>query len=125
MIGYKGFPEYHVKCFWEAYDVFDANLKELSGRIESYKKTVKILMTETRNILERDHLITTNTISIANIRSDTEDRKIFQHPSMLIRIAYILMAILRERKKAKSNRPFIANWIDLEGSICLAVGVMM
>ena len=40
-------------------------------------------------------------------------------------MAYLLMGILKERKKAKSNRPFIANWIDLEGEICLAVGVMM
>lgn len=85
----------------------------------------KVLMNETRNIMERDHLITTNTLSIANIRSDTADRKLFQHPSMLIRLAYILMGVLKERKKAKSTRPFIANWIDLEGEICLCVGVML
>lgn len=43
---------------------------------------------------------------------------------MLIRIAYLLMGILRERKKSKSNRPLVANWIDIEGQVCMAVGVM-
>jgi|688.fasta_scaffold220510_2 hypothetical protein len=45
--------------------------------------------------MERDHLITTNSISIANIKNDTDDRKIFQHPSALIRIAHLLMGILK------------------------------
>ncbi len=75
--------------------------------------------------MERDHLITTNSISIANIKNDTDDRKIFQHPSALIRIAHLLMGILKEKKKGKTLRPFIANWIDLERELCLMVGVMM
>ena len=33
------------------------------------------------------------TVSIANIRNDTDDRKIFEHPSTLIRLAYILMGV--------------------------------
>lgn len=67
----------------------------------------------------------TKTISIANIRNDTDDKKIFAHPSTLIRLAYMLMGILRERKKSKKNSPFVANWIDLEKEICMVVGVMM
>jgi predicted component of type VI protein secretion system len=35
------------------------------------------------------------------------------------------MGILRERKRSKGPRPFIANWIDLEKEICMVVGVMM
>jgi hypothetical protein len=51
-------------------------------------------MKETKNILEKDHLISTNSVSIANIKNDTDDRKIFEHPSVLIRMAYLLMGIL-------------------------------
>ena len=94
-INYHAFSDYQIKCFWEAYDAFGTNLKELNERIESYKKMVRILMAEARHIMERDHLITTNSISIANIRGDTEDRRIFQHPSTLIRLAYLLMGILK------------------------------
>lgn len=72
-----------------------------------------VLMTEAKNLLERDHLITMNNISIANIRNDTDDKKIFEHPSALIRIAYLLMGILKVKKNAKHYKPFIANWIDL------------
>jgi len=37
----------------------------------------------------------------------------FEHPSALIRIAYLLMGILKEKKKSNNYKPFIANWIDL------------
>ena len=94
--------------------MLDGSLKELTARIESYKKMVKVLMTETRNIMERDHLVIGNSVSIANIKNDTDDRKMFQHPSALIRIAHLLMEISIERKKAKSNRPLVAIWIDME-----------
>lgn len=51
---------------------------------------------------------------IANIKNDTDDRKIFEHPSTLIRLAYLLMGILREKRKNKGGyKPFIANWIDM------------
>jgi hypothetical protein len=105
--------------------VIDGSLKDLSSRIESYKKMVKVLMTEARNIMERDHLVIGNSVSIATIKNDTDDRKIFQHPSALIRIGHLLMEISIERKKAKSNRPLVAIWIDMEKSICQVVGVMM
>ena len=64
-------------------------------------------------------------ISIANIRNDTDDKKIFEHPSTLIRLAYILMGVLKQKRRAKKYKPFIANWIDLEKDICMIVGVMM
>ena len=70
-------------------------MKAFLPKIEDYKKTVKILMNETKNIIERDHLISMKYISIANIRNDTDDRKIFEHPSTLIRLAYILMGVLK------------------------------
>lgn len=38
---------------------------------------MRIMMTETKNIIERDHLITMNNVSIANIKNDTDDKKIF------------------------------------------------
>ncbi len=124
-VAYDHLHEYRIKCFWEAYDAIDSPAKELLKRIEDYKRMVGILMAETRHILERDHLITTNSVSIANIKSDTDDRKMFEHPSALIRIAYLLMGILKERRHAKTYKPFIANWIDLEKEVCLVVGVMM
>jgi len=49
-------------------------------------------------------LISTNNVSIANIKNDTDDRKIFEHPSVLIRIAYILMGILSEKAKEKNRQ---------------------
>lgn len=55
----------------------------------------KIIINEARNILERDHLITTSNLSIVNVKSDTDDRKLFEHPSALIRLAYLMMNILR------------------------------
>ena len=113
-VAFDQLPDHRVKCFWEAYDVFDQNMKQLLPKIEDCKRTAKIMMTETKNILERDHLITMSNISIANIRNDTDDKKIFEHPSTLIRLAYTLMGVLKEKKKAKLHKPFIANWIDLE-----------
>ena len=93
--------------------------------MEDYKRTVKILMTETKNIIERDHLIPMERMSIANIRNDTDDKKIFEHPSTLIRLAYLLMGVIKEKKHSKKYKPVIANWIDIEKDICMTVGVMM
>jgi hypothetical protein len=73
--------------------------------------------------MERDHLITTNSLSIANIRGDSENRLLFQHPSTLIRLAYLLMAMIREHKRTRTPRPLIANWIAMENELCLSVGV--
>jgi len=56
---------------------------------------MRILMTETKNIIERDHLIAMKNLSIANIKNDTDDKKIFEHPSTLIRLAYLLMGVLK------------------------------
>jgi hypothetical protein len=105
--------------------MFEGSYKELLGAMEGYKKMVKVLMTETRNIMERDHLVIANSVSIANIKSDTDDRKLFQHPSALIRIAHLLMDIAVHRKKAKASKPLVAVWIDLEREVCQVVGVMM
>jgi hypothetical protein len=63
-------------------------------------------------------------VSIANIKGDTDDRKLFQHPSALIRIAQLLMDISVQRKKAKASKPLVAVWIDLEREVCQVVGVM-
>ena len=53
-------------------------------------------------------------MSIATIRNETDDKKIFEHPSTLIRLAYVLMGVLKEKKRTKSHKPFLANWIDME-----------
>jgi len=45
--------------------------------------------------MERDHIITMSSVSIANIHNDTDDKKMFEHPSALIRIGYLLMGILK------------------------------
>lgn len=123
---FEQLPDYRIQCFWEAYDAFDSSIKVLNQRIEECKRTLKIMITETKHILERDHLITMSNFCIANVKNDTDDRKIFQHPSTLIRLAYLLMGILREKRKSKGGyKPFIANWMDLEKDVCMLVGVMM
>lgn len=43
-VAYDKLSEYRVKCFWQAYDIFDGPLKNLMTKIEDYKKTVHILM---------------------------------------------------------------------------------
>jgi hypothetical protein len=44
-----------------------------------------------------------------NILNDTEDRKILEHPYVLIKLAYMMMAMNKEKKKLKHNKPFIAS----------------
>ena len=100
-------------------------MNQLRSKMEDYKRTVRVLMTETKNIIERDHLIPMDKMSIANIRNDTDDKKIFEHPSTLIRLAYLLMGVIKEKKRSKKYKPVIANWIDIEKDICMTVGVMM
>ena len=74
---------------------------------------MKIMMTETKNIIERDHLITMPCITLCTIRNDTDDKKIFEHPSTLIGLSYILMGIVREWKRSKETKSFVANWLDM------------
>ena len=130
-IPFNELPEYRVQCFWEAYDAFDGTLHRLDEQIDKNKYTTKVMMTEAKRLLERDHLISMKVVSVANIRSDTEDRKLFEHPAVLVRMAYLLMGILREKEKIMKHRqksyskPFIANWIDLKKEICVVAGVMM
>jgi hypothetical protein len=81
-------------------------------------------MTEASNIMQKGHLLTINAISIANIRGDSESRMLFQHPSALIRMAHLLMAITREEKRSRP-KPLIANWIASENELCLSVGVSL
>lgn len=104
--------------------MFEAGAKEIASKAEACKKGLRLLMAEAKSIMERDLVITTNSFSIANIRGgDSEDRQIFQHPSALIRLAYLLMAIVREKKKSKTAKPFLANWISVDNGLCLSVGV--
>jgi hypothetical protein len=114
-----------VKCFWEAYDVCEASAKEVATRAEECKRGLRVLMAEARNVMERDHIITTNSLSIANIRGDSEDRLRFQHPSALIRLAHLLMGIIRERKRSRAPRPLVANWIAMDSELCVSVGVTL
>jgi hypothetical protein len=103
--------EYRIKCFWEAYDVFDAGVSELKTKIENYKRTVTIFMKEAKSLLERDHLLMMKSAGFANIHNDSNDRRIFEHPSTLIRMAHLLMGISKSKKKSKHYKPFIASLI--------------
>lgn len=86
-------------------------------------------MTEARRILEREHLISMKAVSVANIHSDTEGRKLFEHPATLVRMAYLLLGISREKEKkfkGKTNKPLIATWIaSSTKDICVVAGVML
>ncbi len=44
----------------------------MAQKVEDYKKTVGILMTEAKNIIDRDSLIVLNSVSFASIHNDTE-----------------------------------------------------
>jgi hypothetical protein len=94
-VPFEELSDYRIKCFWEAYEILDSNMKQLVPKMDELKRNVKIMMNECKNIIERDHLITMRAVNIANIRNDTDDKKIFEHPSTLIRLAYMLMGILR------------------------------
>ena len=63
--------------------------------------------------------------SFVNLPNDTLDRKIFEHPFTLIRLAYILMYMNKEKKRWKITRPFIASLQNNETERSTMVGVMM
>lgn len=50
-LAYEELYDHRVKSFWQAYDMFEGNYKELAGVMESYKTMAKIFVTESRNIL--------------------------------------------------------------------------
>lgn len=56
-------------------------------------------------------------VGFANIRNDSETRKVFEHPCTLIRLAYLLMGIQKEsdkkRRRKKTDKPFIASYMDV------------
>ena len=67
--------------------------------------------------------------SLVSIKNDTDDRKIFQHPATLIRLANLLMGVQWEKDKHRKQRkergplPVIASWMDMEREVSLVVGV--
>ena len=124
---FKELPQHRINCFWKAYDVFDGGLERLDEQIKKSKEVTRTLMTEARRILERDHLISMKAVSVANIHSDTEGRKLFEHPATLVRMAYLLLGILRERyrKRNVNIRSLIANFISSTKDICVVAGVML
>lgn len=63
--------------------------------------------------------------SFVNILKDNQERKIFEHPFTLIKLAYLLMGMIKEKKKQKVYRPFIASIQDNETGTSMMVGVMM
>lgn len=44
-IPFNMLSNHRIRCFWQAYDIFDGNMAQLQPKIEEYKRTVKILMT--------------------------------------------------------------------------------
>jgi cell division control protein 45 len=40
----KELTEYRIKCFWEAYDIFEGSLKEIGKRIEDGKRISRIMI---------------------------------------------------------------------------------
>ena len=62
-----------------------------------------------------------STVSFANIRCDTKEKRIFEHPYTLIRLAYLLMGIQKQKQKQRKKykdikpegpKPFIASLQD-------------
>lgn len=62
--------------------------------------------------------------SFVNFPSDTQERKIFEHPFTLIKFAYMLMSMNKEKRKMKYYKPFIASLHNKENNTSLMVGVM-
>ena len=60
-----------------------------------------------------------------NITCDSQDRKIFEHPFTLIRLAYVLMHMNKEKKRWLTAKPFIASLQNNETGKSTLVGVMM
>jgi hypothetical protein len=57
-----------------------------------------------------------------NLLSDTEDRKIFEHPNSLTKLSYILMQMINSKKK--KNRPFLASLQNNANQTAQLVGIM-
>ena len=79
---------------------------------------------EARNILERSHIMNGPTFSFVNFPSDTQDRKLFEHPFTLIKFAHMLMQMNKEKRRMKYYKPFIASLQNNEAGTSLLVGVM-
>ena len=63
--------------------------------------------------------------SFVNMANDPFDRKIFEHPFTLIRLAYVLMYMNKEKKKWKAAKPFIASLQNKKTGSSTMVGVNM
>jgi hypothetical protein len=73
--------------------------------LEEYKEISGIMMREIKDIIERDSVIAINgRVNFSNIRCDTKEKRLFEHPSVLIRLANMLMRIQRQRKIAISKK---------------------
>jgi hypothetical protein len=59
-----------------------------------------------------------------NILDDTEDRHILEHPAVLTKLAYMMMAMNKEKKKLKTNKPFIASLQNNITQTSLMVGIV-
>lgn len=47
----QGATDHRLKCFWEAYDIFDKGRAALLGQMDLFKKNVAVMMNETRNLI--------------------------------------------------------------------------
>jgi hypothetical protein len=63
-----------------------------------------------------------NFFGFVNIYNDTEDRKLFQHPNVLSKFAYILMIMNKQKKK--KDKPFIASISNNVTKTAQIVGIM-
>jgi hypothetical protein len=64
------------------------------------------------------------TFSFVNIINDTEDRRIFEHPNSLTKMAYMLMFLTKEKKKSNFLKPFIASLQNNASQTSQIVGIM-
>ena len=83
-------------------------------------------------MIERDNIITIGRINFSNIRCDTREKKIFEYYPTLMKLAYMLMGIQRQRKIESSKTlvrnvsaiPFIISLLDTDKQLCMIVGVV-
>jgi hypothetical protein len=89
--------DHRVECFWDAYTLLDGSQEMIRNAVEGYKEMSTFIMKEAKDIIERDNVIMMNTINFANIRCDTKEKRIFEHPVTLIRFSHLLMGIQKQR----------------------------
>jgi hypothetical protein len=67
-------------------------------------------MKEAKSLVERDSIVLMTAVNFAHLRNDTAERKIFDHPQVLIRLSYLLMGIQKNRKKEGKEKPFVVSY---------------